>query len=59
MVLEIFEQADIDKLSFPILKLKENGLILAVAAQATKIKGCRPISRGAKTQKFRFYCIFM
>ena len=28
MVLEIFEQADIDKLSFPILKLKENGPIL-------------------------------
>ena len=28
MVLEIFEQADIDKLSFPTLKLKENGLIL-------------------------------
>ena len=25
MVLEIFEQADIDKLSFPTLKLKENG----------------------------------
>ena len=28
MVLEIFEQAVIDNLSFPTLKLKENGLIL-------------------------------
>ena len=28
MVLDIFEQVNIDKLSFPTLKLKENGPIL-------------------------------